>query len=197
MIHVLSRELISTLAKSGRIEILRTLKAYHDRQFTINELARTSGVPVMTAWRAVKELKAVGLLKTRRIGNSTAVWITDDPGKLRTLKGVPDTDPQKAAARAFAETMALNPWLMECRLFGTVGRGDHRPGEEVDVAVVYDENATEEQAKASSAEAAAEVERRTNVPVVPLCVSSKEMGRRGGLGSELRDKETIWERKKG
>lgn len=197
MIHMLSRELISTLAKSGRIEILRTLKAYHDRQFTINELARTSGVAVMTTWRAVRELKAAGLLKTRRIGNSTAVWITDDPAKLRTLRTVPDTDPQKAAARAFAESLSAQPWLVECRLFGTVGRGDHRPGEEVDVAVVYDESVTEEQAKASSTEAAAAVLGRTNVSVVPLCVSSKEMGRRGGLGSELRDKETIWERKRG
>ncbi|MDQ1372604.1 MAG: Winged helix-turn-helix transcriptional regulator [Candidatus Thermoplasmatota archaeon] len=194
---MLSRELISTLAKSGRIEILRTLKAYHDRQFTINELARTSGVPVMTTWRAVRELKAAGLLKTRRIGNSTAVWITDDPAKLRTLRTVPDTDPQKAAARAFAESLSAQPWLVECRLFGTVGRGDHRPGEEVDVAVVYDESVTEEQAKASSTEAAAALLGRTNVSVVPLCVSSKEMGRRGGLGSELRDKETIWERKRG
>lgn len=197
MIHMISRELISTLARSGRIEILRTLKAYHDRQFTINELARTSGVPVMTTWRAVRELKAAGLLKTRRIGNSTAVWITDDPAKLRTLRTVPDTDPQKAAARTFAESLSAQPWLVECRLFGTVGRGDHRPGEEVDVAVVYDESVTEEQAKASSAEAAAAVLGRTNVSVVPLCVSSREMGRRGGLGVELRDKETIWERKRG
>lgn len=193
---MLSRELISTLAKSGRIEVLRTLKAYHDRQFTVNELARTSGVPTMTTWRAVKELKTAGLVKTRRIGNSTAVWITDDPGKLRALKGVPDTDPQKAAARSFAESLSVHPWLVECRLFGTVGRGDHRPGEEVDVAVVYDESVSEEQAKASATEAAAELMGRTNVSVVPLCVSDKEMGRRGGLGSELRDKETIWERKK-
>lgn len=197
MITMLSRELISTLAKSGRIEILRALKAYHDRQFTINELARTSGVPVMTAWRAIKDLKAAGLVKTRKIGNSTAVWITDDPAKLRTLRGVPDTDPQKAAARDFAATLSAHDWLVECRLFGTVGRGDHRPGEEVDVAVVYDGSVSEEQAKALSAQAAADVLGRTNVAVVPLCVSDKEMGRRGGLGSELRDKETIWERKRG
>ena len=194
---MLTRELISILAKSGRIEVLRTLKAYHDRQFTINELARTSGVPVMTAWRAVKELKAAGLVHTRKIGNSTAVSITDDPAKLRTLRAVPDTDPQKAAARAFAEALSQHPWLVECRLFGTVARGDHKPGEDVDVVAVYDESVSEEQAKADSAEAATLVRDSTNVSVVPLCVSSKEMGRRGGLGSELRDKETIWERRKG
>lgn len=193
---MLSRELISILAKSGRIEILRTLKAYHDREFTINELARTSDVPVMTAWRAVKELKKAGMIDTRKVGNSVAVSITDDPGKLRTMRSIPDTDPQKAAAKAFAELLSQNTWLSECRLFGTVGRGEHRPGEEVDVAVVYDENASEEQAKMASAVAADEVRLRTNVTIVPLCVSAKEMGRRGGLGSELRDKEMVWERRR-
>ena len=192
---MLSRELISILAKSGRIEILRTLKAYHDRQFTINELAKASEVPGMTARRAGKELKNAGLLQTRRVGNAVAVSMTEDPAKLRLLKSIPDTDPQKAAARHFAETLAKHGWLSECRLFGTVGRGDHRPGEEVDVAVVYDDTASEEQAKAAAAEAAEAIRQRTNVTIAPLCVSSKEMGRRGGLAAELRDKETVWERK--
>lgn len=195
MITMLSRELISTLAKSGRIEILRTLKAYHDREFTINELSKTSEVPVMTTWRAVKELKKAGLVDARRLGNSIAVSITDDPAKLRTLRSIPDTDPQKAAARAFALALAENSWVTECRLFGTVGRGDHRPGEEVDVAVVYDESVSEDEAKRISSEAAEAMRLRTNVTIVPLCVSSKDMGRRGGLGAELRDKEKVWERK--
>lgn len=194
---MLTRELIETLAKSGRIEILRTLRAYHDRQFTINELARASGVPVMTTWRAVKELKKAGLLQTRKVGKAVAVNMTEDPGRLRILRSIPDTDPQKAAARSFAEALAVHGWLAECRLFGTVGRGDHRPGEEVDVAVVYDDPATEEQAKAAAAEAARAVHERTNVTIAPLCVSSKEMGRRGGLAAELRDKESIWARRQG
>lgn len=197
MIDMLSRELISTLAKSGRIEVLRTLRAYHDRQFTINELARTSQVPVMTAWRAVKDLKNAGLLQTRKVGNAVAVWMTDDPGMLRTLRTIPDTDPQKAAARGFAEALSRHEWVSECRLFGTVGRGDHRPGEEVDVAVVYDDSVPEEQAKAAAAEAAEAVRQRTNVTIAPLCVSSREMGRRGGLAAELRDKETVWARRPG
>lgn len=192
----LSRDLIEVLAKSGRIEVLRTLKAYHDRQFTVNELARTAGAPPMTTWRAVKELKAAGLVRTRKVGNSLAVSLTDDPAALRVLKAVPDTDPQRAAARSFATGLADRPWLVECKLFGTVGRGDHRPGEEVDVAVVYDDGTPEETAREESARVAEEVLKATNVKVVPLCVARSEMGRRGGLGSELRDKETIWERER-
>lgn len=189
--------MIGILAKSGRIELLRTLKAYHERQFTVNELARTASVPVMTTWRAVKELKTAGLVNTRKVGNSLAVWITDDPAKLRVLRSIPDTDPQKSAAKAFAERLSAYGWLDECKLFGTVGRGEHRPGEEVDVAVVYDGEAVSvQEAESSAAEAATAAGRETNVTVVPLCVSRAEMARRGGLGSELRDKETIWSRKR-
>jgi len=50
---------------------------------------------------------------------------------------------------------------------------------------------------AAAAGVAEAVRLRTNVTIVPLCVSSKEMGRRGGLASELRDKETIWARRTG
>lgn len=150
----------------------------------------------MTTWRAVKELKKARLVDTRRIGNSVAVSITDDPVMLRTLRSIPDTDPQRAAAKAFAEELSVHPWLAECRLFGTVGRGEHRPGEEVDVAIVYDDGAPEEEAKRVSGEVAEAVRARTNVTIIPLCISSREMGRRGGLGSELRDKEKIWERGK-
>jgi predicted nucleotidyltransferase len=121
--------------------------------------------------------------------------MTDDPGRLRILRSIPDTDPQKAAAMAFAEALSMHGWLSECRLFGTVGRGDHRPGEEVDVAVVYDDSVSEELAKAAAAEAAEAVRQRTNVTIAPLCVSGKEMGRRGGLAAELRDKETVWARR--
>jgi hypothetical protein len=34
----------------------------------------------------------------------------------------------------------------------------------------------------------------TNVTIVPFCIALREMGRKGGLASELRDKEVIWGR---
>ncbi len=96
---MLSAELITTLAKKGRIDIIRTLKAFPGRDFTINELAKVSKVPTMTAWRAVKDLKKAGLARTRRFGNAISVSITEDREKLRSLRLVPDTDPQRSAAR--------------------------------------------------------------------------------------------------
>lgn len=191
----ISVELIGILAKRGRIEMIRTLKAFPDKDFTINELARTAGVPTMTAWRATKELKKAGFVKTRKVGNATSVCITDDREKLRTLRLVPETDPQRAAAILFARKLGQYSWIEECRLFGNIGRGEHAPGEDVDVAVIYSDDAiTIDEARAQAAVLAAEIKNESNVSVVPLFISGKEMARRGGLAAELRDREVILRR---
>lgn len=178
--------------------MIRTLKSFPDRDFTVNELSRISEVPTMTTWRAVEEFRKLALVKVKKVGNAKAVRITGDEQKLKLLRLIEDTDPQKAAARGFASRISESEWAMECRLFGSIGRGEHLPGEEVDIAIVYDEKAISEQdAKATARATAAEVKGETNVTIVPLCISLRDMGRKGGLASELRDKETIWSRRTG
>lgn len=192
---MISAELIGVLAKKGRIEMIRTLKAFPERDFTINEAAKAAGIPTMTAWRAVKDLKRVGMVKTRKVGNATSVAITDDRERLKTLRLVPETDPQRSAALAFAKRLGRNDWVQECRLFGNIGRGEHAPGDDVDVAVIFSEELIQaEQAKEQASEIASQLKQETNVFVVPLCISSKEMARKGGLATELRDKEVILRR---
>lgn len=190
---MISRESMQILARKGRVEIIRTLKAFPDNDFSINELAKVAKVPTMTAWRSVKELKQAGFLKTRRVGNAVSVRISDDREKQRMLRLIPDTDPQRAGAGQFAKLLGKNHWLKECRLFGSIGRGEHSPGEEVDVAVVYDDGIiTEVDAKAAAFAIAEAIKKETNVTIAPLFVPYREMTRKGGLASELRDKEVIW-----
>lgn len=192
---MLSRELLEILAGRGRIEIIRTLKAFPERDFSINEIARASRIPPMTAWRSVNELKKSGLIRTRRVGNATCVRLTEDKDKLRALRLIPDTDPQRVAARLYSERLSNHSWLKECRLFGSIGRGEHSPGEEVDLAVIFDESiTTESEVKTASEEIALQIREETNVAIAPLFVPQKDMARKGGLAAELRDKETIWER---
>jgi len=198
MTSALTRDLLKVLAGSGRVEILRTLRAFPEDEFTVNGIARAAGVPVMTAWRATRDLKAVGLIRTRRVGNATVVSLTSDAEKLRVFRVLPEADPHKDAARMFADEVSGEPWAEECRLFGTVARGEHMPGEEVDVAVVYDGTVAGEEAVRSRAqEVSHAVLRKTNVAIAPLCIEKKEMGRRGGLAAELRDKEVLWRKTRG
>lgn len=192
---MLSHEFLEILARKGRVELIRTLKAYPDKDFTVNELARTSHVPTMTAWRAVKELKKAGFVHTRKMGNAICVALAEDKDRLRVLRLIPEADPQRSAARLYAIRLGENEWLRECRLFGSIGRGEHAPGEDVDIAVVFDDGVVSEDiAKKASTTLADQLRLETNVLIVPLCIPQKDMGRKGGLAAELRDKETIWKR---
>ncbi len=195
MTDLLSRELLSALVRKGRVEIIRALKAFPENDLSINELAKVAKVPTMTAWRGVKELRDAGIIRTHKVGNSIGVRITEDRDRLRLLRLVADTDPQRAAAHIFSERLGENEWLRECRLFGSIGRGEHAPGEQVDIAVVYDENgATRESARESSLAIAEIVKRETNVVIVPFLITETEMSKKGGIASELRDREVIWRR---
>lgn len=198
MTIALTRELLKVLAGKGRVEILRTLRAFPEDEFTVNGIARAAKIPVMTAWRATKDLEAVGLVRTRRVGNATVVSLTADAEKLRALRVLPEADPHKDAARMFADEVSGEPWAEECRLFGTIARGEHLPGEDVDIAVVYDGDvAGGEDVQRRAREVAHLIFGRTNVTIAPLCIEKKEMGRRGGLAAELRDKEVLWKRTRG
>ena len=189
---MLSLEILSVLARRGRVDLIRALRAFPNQDFTINELARKSGLPPMTAWRATKELKGIGLLKTRKAGNALMVSLTDEKDWLRILRLIPETDPHRMAAIAFSKDLAESEWLEECRLFGTVARGEHSPGEEVDVAVVYrDTLISEQEARTQAARLAERIKQDTNITIVPLCLPQREMSRKGGLASELRDKEVL------
>lgn len=195
MIATIPEEFLKILARNGRIELIRTLRAYPDRHFTTNELARTAGVPTMTTWRAVKELRKAGLAKTRKVGNATSVHMTDDVERLKWLRLIPGTDPHLATAKAFARRLAEEKWLVECRLFGTISRGDHGPEDEVDVAVVFDEAMTTEQAVKEAIQSLSRaLKEETNITIAPLPIAAKDMSKRGGLAAELRDKEVIWMR---
>lgn len=194
MTATISEDLLKILARSGRIELIRTLRAYPDRDFTINELSRVAMVPTMTTWRAVRDLKKVGLVKTRRVGNATSVAFSGDVERLRTLRLIPETDPHIAAAKSFARRLGEQPWLKECRLFGTISRGDHSPGDEVDIAVVYDDTVAEPEVKSTLAALCSEIKGETNVGIAPLLIPQRDMSKKGGLAAELRDKEVIWRR---
>jgi len=192
---MISREILTTLAKRGRVEIIRTLKSYPGRDFTINELARTARIPTMTTWRTVKDLKKSGFVSARKVGNSVIVSITDDREKLRMLRLIPDTDPQRVAALTYSKLLAEQDWVSECRLFGSIGRGEHAPGDEVDIAVVFREDIIPEgEARTKAKSIADSLKGETNITIVPMCVPLKEMSRKGGLAAELRDKEVVFSR---
>jgi len=192
---VIDLEQISALARRGRIDIIRTLRQYPDRNFSINELAKVSRIPVMTCWRAVRELTGIGLLKVRKIANSSIVSLNITPELMRLLRQISDSDPHRYAALMFARQIGRLPGIVEARLFGRVAKGDHTPESEADIAVIFEHiKISQEDASAHADRIAKEVESLTGTRISPHLVRKDHLDQGRGFAAELRDKESLWRR---
>jgi len=170
--------LLDVLGKKGRARMLDVLKRYPRRDFSINELAKEAGMPVMSCWRAVKDFEAVGLVVVRSIGKASAVRLNEGSEIAKSALSALDLDekdPYRTAARAFSKMLARYPWVERCILFGSVSRGTHKPGSDVDIAVVYDEKKIEKKnADLKVAEAVAKTGDSYGIRIVSLVLSKPE-----------------------
>jgi len=187
--------LISALARRGRIDIIRTLRQNPNSKLSINDLSRISRVPIMTCWRAVKELERLKILDIERVANSSIVTLSMSGELMRFLRQIPDSDPHRYAAIQFSHRMEDIPGISQTRLFGKVAKGDHAADSEADIAVVYDHiMISSEDATAHIARIADDIEATTGTRVVPHLVRMDHLEQARGFAAELRDKEIIWKR---
>jgi len=185
--------LISSLARRGRIDIIRSLRQYPNRDFSINELARVSRIPVMTCWRGVRELESLDILTLKKVANSEIVTLNQNADLIRFLRQIPDSDPHRYAARLFSTKLDQLPGIVEARLFGKVAKGDHAPDSETDIAVVFDGvQVSKEDATAHCNRIAKEIKSITGMTVQPHMIMKDHLDQGRGFAAELRDKEILW-----
>lgn len=134
----LSPLLLSVLGKKGRIKILETLYKYPKRAFTINELARESAIPVMTCWRSVKEFESLEVVKVDTVGKTFAVRLNVQSPIVKDLENAKLTDVHRDSALMFSKAVRKIDGVTACYLFGSVSKSIHKPGSDVDIAVIYD-----------------------------------------------------------
>jgi predicted nucleotidyltransferase len=175
--------ILSALVKKGRIKIIEVLGKYPSRDFSINELARESKVPVMSCWRAVKEFESLGIVTIRSVGNVSAIRFRpeSDSAKSAICIVLADRlDPYRESALEFARELSEVPGIMRCILFGSVLKGTHKPGSDVDVAVVYDVKKIEKETfDLKIAEGIAEIEEKCGTRIVALPIEKSETAKPG------------------
>lgn len=122
---------------SGSRKVLETLVKYPDRQFTISELARESGVPFASAWRMVQRWEPAGMLETRRVGKSITVRLhtSEYLDSILSILKI-SLSPQAFTARALTGMLAKERNVKEAYLFGSVALGNEKPESDIDVALL-------------------------------------------------------------
>ncbi len=167
---------LSVIGKGYRIELLAVLFDYPSRKFTINELAKTAGVPVMTAHRAVREFQRLGLVEIESIGKSFVVTLNKKSKLVESLKKLSLPDPFVDAAKKFAKEMSTTKGVEEIYLFGSVAKRKHKLTSDVDLAVIYNsEKITKKEIETKLSEAVSNILLTNAIRIVPLAITRRGM----------------------
>ena len=172
----ISPPLLRSLGKRGRLKVLDMLVKYPARAFTINELARESGVPVMTCWRAVQEFEAMGMVTVDTVGKSFAVRLNGSSMVVKDLKRSRMGDFQRDAAVKFTDFLRGLDGVVGCFLFGSVSESTQGPASDVDIAVVYDPKRIDRSAlEQACAGETVRLQQSTGARIMPFYITQTEL----------------------
>ncbi|MFH0927538.1 MAG: nucleotidyltransferase domain-containing protein [Candidatus Micrarchaeota archaeon] len=130
-------EAIRLLAQKGALPLLKTLQAYPKRQFSINELAKTSHVPFATAWNLVDKFGKANIVQVRLVGRTRAVEYKDSPfSRLISRMLELNSSPQRLSLPELRRILKTRRGIKEAYLFGSVASGKEKLESDIDVAIL-------------------------------------------------------------
>ena len=130
-------ETIGLIKYKGARNVLETLLKFPERQFTINELAKTAGIPFSSCWRLVKKWEPAGIIETGRAGKSVTVKLKRSAYTRRAAELVQlSVSPQAFTVETLKKTLKNTKGVGEVYLFGSVARGEEKLESDVDLAVL-------------------------------------------------------------
>jgi predicted nucleotidyltransferase len=174
--------------------LLRVLLSNPARKYTVRELSQLGGVAYSTTWRIVEDMKAMGVIRTERVGPSQQITLNVDSPIIDDLRELVALGlaPHKAAAREFASRVSELREVRKVILFGSVSEGREEASSDVDVAVVL--RRENPRVMDQIYEIVAEVQDRTGMKVVPIAISRSDISAETQLGRGLRAGEVLFER---
>lgn len=130
-------DLITLIAAKGGRQVYVVLQRFPGRQFTISELAKTSGVPFSTTWLIVRKWERAGIIDTGRVGRAVTVRISGAQPALRAgrlLSAGPS--PQQLAVEWLRGRLSAEKRIQAAFLFGSVAAGREGLESDIDVALL-------------------------------------------------------------
>lgn len=130
-------EAYELLAYKGAKDLFNTLTSFPNRQFSINELAKTAGIPFTSAWKLVQKFERAQVVDTVIIGKSRAVRYRDSPFS-QILKSVADTSTstQALSLKELKRILDGKKEIESAYLFGSVAKKAETLESDIDVALL-------------------------------------------------------------
>jgi len=169
-------EILATiLASEGRKNVLKALLNHPDKDWTVPELEKVTGVPHATVWRTISQLEEARVVRSGLLGRKTKVYrlVADSPylPALKSGLGL-EIVPLKEVAEKFARGISELEGVRTCILYGSVARGTASPESDVDVLVLVEKPTRELEARITRA--ATNLSHSTGCSIVPTVMSAEE-----------------------
>jgi len=174
--------------------ILKPLIKYSEREFTILELSKESGIPYATAWRLVQMLSSQGILITRIIGKATACKLNNESPLLPEIKHLAELQlsAHRAALTQFVTKVRKLKHVKKIILFGSVAKGTEKPSSDVDTAIIVNKESMNLEKQIN--EIVDEVLKASRIKIVPLVFTEKELSKKEHFKKEIDKGEIVYER---
>ncbi|OGS50979.1 MAG: hypothetical protein A3K65_04885 [Euryarchaeota archaeon RBG_16_68_12] len=171
MIGTWLEELLSSRAKT---KVLRLLAKFPAKEYTGREMARTLGLSHRTVDLALQDLAAYDLVALRRIGRANVYTANRDNYRFRAFQELVRRE-EATLGQLMEEIRKGLPPVLSCVLFGSVARGEERPGSDIDLLVVLKDP------KAADAELSTlglRVSERFSLRPAPILLTPRELRRK-------------------
>ena len=120
-----------------RRDVLALLLLHPEESLHVRELARALGKPPGTLLRELNALAAAGVLTRRPVGNQVHFQANPASPIYEELRGI--LKKTVGVAEVLREALApLAPKIRAAFIYGSVARGDERPGSDLDLMIVGD-----------------------------------------------------------
>jgi predicted nucleotidyltransferase len=158
-----------------RRDVLARLLLHPEESLHVRELARALGKPPGTLLRELNALAAAGVLVRRPVGNQVHFQANPASPIYEELRGI--LKKTVGVADVLREALApLAPRIRAAFIYGSVARGDERPGSDLDVMIVGETSSAE--VVEALAPAQAELRREVNPNVFPALEFRKKLAAR-------------------
>ena len=162
------------LGSRTKVKILRLLLSEGEREYSVQDLARSLGLSLGSVHPAVEQLMDVRIVLARRVGRSRALRANVRHPLYRPLRALfaAEVEHLAAVAKEFADALPRGG-VEAVVLFGSVARGAPAPRSDVDVLVVGDGGTGGEARRL-----AASLLDRHDVNLSPLVLTPREVSAR-------------------
>ncbi|GAG21108.1 unnamed protein product [marine sediment metagenome] len=174
------------LGSEKRRKIARAVLNHPERDWSVPELEKITGVPHATAWRTVQDMENAKILRSRLLGKKTKLFnLIGDSPYLPALKSAVTVEilPLREVAGEFAREVSKLKAVKSCVLYGSVARGTATLESDIDVLVLVKKSA--KVPKAQITKISSDVSYRTGRSIVPTVLPDAEFDEMVGAKHEF------------